>query len=172
MTYQGPRERPDLVLVPALLPAAASGEEGASTGCGAEVPVLPCSGASGLSESHQAANLSTTWFTCTWLIWGQMCPPWKFHLLSGFDRSRRPQSSDKLVFERRRRWAEVKNRSTGQRVENGSVGGSTLSDKWLCFLWQSRYKPVLLKVLLTTLSQTSPSLQGIAAFLQNPGSQV
>ena len=161
-----------------MLPAAAPGEQRATAaGCGAgrhQVPVLPCRRASGLPESHQAANLSTAWFECTWCTWcawctwrtwGQMSPPWKLHLLPGFVGSRLPPSSDKARCEHRGGQA-VNNGPTGQswRVENSWLGGSTLSDEWLCFLRKSRYEPALLKVLLTPL-QASPSLQGIAAFL-------
>ena len=157
-----------------MLPAAAPGEQRATAaGCGAgrhQVPVLPCRRrASGLPESHQAANLSTAWFKCTgctWRTWGQMSPPWQLHLLPGFVRSRLPPSSDKARCEHRGGQATVNNGPTGQswRVENSWLGGSTLSDEWLCFLRKSRYEPALLKVLLTPL-QASPSLQSIAAFL-------
>ena len=164
-----------------MLPAAAPGEQRATAGRGAgrhQVPVLPCRRASGLPESHQAANLSTAWFKCTWRTWGQMSPPWKLHILPGFVRSRLPPSSDKARCEHRGGQA-VNNGPTGQswRVENSWLGGSTLSDEWLCFLRQSRHEPPLLQVLLTS-NQAAPSLQGIAAFLQqgsqikNPGSQV
>ena len=155
-----------------MLPAAAPGEQRATAGRGAgrhQVPVLPCRRASGLPESHQAANLSTAWFNCTWgtwFTWGQMSPPWKLHLLPGFVRSRLPPSSDKARCEHRGGQATVNNGPTGQswRVENSRLGGPTLSDEWLCFLRKSRYEPALLKVLLTPL-QASPSLQSIAAFL-------
>ena len=170
--------------MPAVLPAAAAGEQRAAAECGAgrhQVPVLPCRRASGLPESHQAANLSSSWIKCiwrTWHYWGQKSPPWKLHLLSGFVRCRLPPSSDKTRCEYRGRQT-VNNGPTGQswRIENSWLGGSTLSDEWLCFLRQSRHEPPLLQVLLTS-NQAAPSLQGIAAFLQqgsqikNPGSQV
>ena len=174
--FQGPRKRPHLLLVSTMLPAPASGEQGTSPGWGAacqhQVPVLPGGRPSGLPKSHQAANLSPTWFPRiwriwrTWRTWRQKYPPGKLNLLSGFVGSKLPPSSDKVRYECRAGAGAVQNRPAWQsrRSADSWVGGSTLSDKWVCFLWQSRHRPTVLKVFLPT-HPASPSLQGIAAFL-------